>query len=147
MNTDTPKHTDHHFKKMNEYKYKLIEVEPRKSYEQLEMLKLCESIIKTALQLHQKKTHEFKKSGITNNSEGPEMVVNEKKRVKIVDFLKLDISTRLYNVIKFIDEEFEFIHEIDYRKWMYKRRFGKKTLNELIKISLEQNILLHKTIS
>jgi len=59
--------TDHHFAKMSEYKYNLIEAEPRKSYEELEILKLCESIIKTALQLHQKKTHEFKKGGIVRN--------------------------------------------------------------------------------
>lgn len=61
MNTDTPKHSDHHFKRMSDYKYALEFVEPDKSYKELEMLKLCESIIKTALQLHQKKTHEFKK--------------------------------------------------------------------------------------
>lgn len=217
---ENPKHTDHHFTKISEYKYNLIEVdktktdlekvksiydyhkqkldnmkhnlsllenptdhefnsfndqirvlaailgdlfkeiiepnesvEPSKSYEELqkenEALKLTFQVLKTGLELFTslKKVNDFSKGGIVNNSEGPEMVVDQKKRVKIVDFLKLDISTRLYNVIKFIDEEFEFIHEIDYRKWIHQRRFGKKTLNELIKISLEQNILLHKTIS
>lgn len=28
---ENPKHTDHHFTKMSEYKYNLIEVEPRKT--------------------------------------------------------------------------------------------------------------------
>ena len=78
---DQSKISDHHFKSLNGYKYNLIETDPSKSYEELEMLKLCESIIKTALQLHQKKTHEFAKGGIVNN-EGPEMVVNSKEESK-----------------------------------------------------------------
>jgi hypothetical protein len=33
---ENPKHTDHHFKKMSEYKYTLEFVEPRKSYDELQ---------------------------------------------------------------------------------------------------------------
>jgi hypothetical protein len=36
MEIENPKHTDHHFTKMSEYKYTLEFVEPRKSYEELQ---------------------------------------------------------------------------------------------------------------
>jgi len=73
--------TDHHFKPLNEYKYNLIEVEPRKSYEELqkenEALKLTFQVLKTASELFtniQKLGSTFQKGGIVNNSAGPEMI-------------------------------------------------------------------------
>jgi hypothetical protein len=55
MELSNPKHTDHHFKKMSEYKYTLEFVEPRKSYEELQKenraLKLAFQVLKTASEL------------------------------------------------------------------------------------------------
>lgn len=83
LSKENPKHTDHHFTKMSEYKYTLEYIEPRKSYEELqkenEALKLTFQVLKTGLELFTslKKVNDFAKGGIVNNSEGPEMVVNK----------------------------------------------------------------------
>jgi len=85
---ENPKHTDHHFTPISEYKYTFEFVEPRKTYEELqkenEALKLTFQVLKTATELFNnlKKVNDFAKGGIVNsNSEGPEMVFNEKKHI------------------------------------------------------------------
>jgi len=85
---ENPKHTDHHFTKMSDYKYTLEFVEPRKTYEELQMenraLELAFEVLKTGLKLftNLKKVNDFAKGGIVNNSEGPEIVVNSKEESK-----------------------------------------------------------------
>lgn len=99
LNKENPKHTDHHFTKMSEYKYNLIEVQKlnetdqrliigtlRRENESLKnerkKFKATIETIKTSIESLelfanvQKLGATFQKGGITNNSEGPEMVVN-----------------------------------------------------------------------
>lgn len=71
---ENPKHTDHHFTKISEYKYTLKFVEPSKSYEELQKenraLKLAFQVLKTGLKLftNLKKVNDFAKGGITKPS-------------------------------------------------------------------------------
>jgi len=82
----TMKHSDHHFKKMSEYKYNLIEAEKINETDQRliintlrrenESLKNERKKFKIAIETI-KGSIEALESFVNNNSEGPEMVVNK----------------------------------------------------------------------